>query len=250
MIVLLAVIVVVVAAVGVVVGPFVFLRRLPKRAEVGGISIVRDGMVSAGVVPMGEREVALIDAGIDPEAKAIRAELARRGLGPEAVKVILLTHGHHDHTGGIAQFPQAQVMALAAEVEVVEGRSNGGGPLLHLRPPKPTGIRLARTLADGDAVPLGAYEARVFAVPGHTPGSAAFAVGEVLFLGDSANQSRGGRLRPSPWNFSASTARNRQALSDLARRLADDRAIKMLAFSHSAPLERGVEPLVEFARRA
>ena len=116
-------------------------------------------------------------------------------------------------------------MALAAEVGVVEGRSTVGAPLLSLRPPKPTGIRLARTLQDGDAIPLGPYQVRVFAVPGHTPGSAAFAIGANLFMGDSANQCRDGRLKSSPPLFCASPEQNRKLLVALAHRLTGDNTI-------------------------
>ena len=246
----LVVILILVAALGMVVGPFLSLKRLPERAEINGMTLVRDGFVSAAVVPLSEREVALVDAGNDVEAKALLAELSRRGRGPDDVKVILLTHGHSDHIGGVARFPNAQVMALAQEVDVVEGRSTGGVPLLRLRPPKPTGIRLSRTLRDDEVVQLGSFQVRVFAVPGHTPGSAAYAIGENLFLGDSANQDKQGRLKAGPWLFNASAAQNRKSLLELARRLAGDSSIKTLVFSHSAPLERGTAPLLEFASRS
>lgn len=236
------------AAAGMVFGPFIFLKRPLKRVETSGVCIVNDKFVTVGVVPYGDHEVALIDAGIDPEAKAIRAELSRRRLGRGDVKFIFLTHGHSDHVGGIAQFPNAQVMALGAEVDIVEGRSTGGGPVLRFKPPKPTGIRLARTLHDGEVVPLGTLPVRVFAVPGHTPGSAAFAIGANLFLGDSANHGKDGRLKASPRVFCTSAAQNRQSLAELARRLVNDRSIKTLVFSHSAPmLDRGAEPLAQFA---
>jgi len=102
-------------------------------------------------------------------------------------------------------------------------------------------------LHDGEAVQLGSFQVRVFAVPGHTPGSAAYAIGENLFLGDSANQDKQGHLKAAPWIFSESAAQNRKSLIELARCLASDSSIKTLVFGHSAPLERGVAPLVEFA---
>jgi glyoxylase-like metal-dependent hydrolase (beta-lactamase superfamily II) len=249
-IVALAAIVILVAAVGVVIGPFLTLKRLPERLEINGMVLVKDGMVSAGLVPLNEHEAALVDAGNDVKAKALLAELSRRGLGPDDVKVILLTHGHSDHIGGIVKFPKAQVMALAAEVDVVEGRSSGGAPILRIRSPKPTGIRLSRTLHDGEVVQMGSYRVRVFAVPGHTPGSAAYAIGENLFLGDSANQDKQGHLKAAPWIFSESAAQNRKSLIELARCLASDSSIKTLVFSHSAPLQRGTAPLLEFANRS
>ena len=145
-IVAVAVIAILVAALSMLIGPFLTLRPLPERAEINGMTLVKDGFVSAVLVPLSKHEVALVDAGNDVQAKALLAELSRRGLGPDNVDFILLTHGHADHIGGIAKFPKAQVMALAEEVEVVEGRSTGGGLILRFRSPKPTGIRLSRTL--------------------------------------------------------------------------------------------------------
>jgi glyoxylase-like metal-dependent hydrolase (beta-lactamase superfamily II) len=248
-IVTLIVLLVVLAAVGSVIGPFLTFRRLPDRVESDGIAVVRDGFVSVGVVPMGEREVALVDAGNDKQGKAILGELARRGLGPDDVKVILLTHGHPDHMGAIRLFPNAQVMALADEVDVVEGRATSGAALFRFVKPKPTGIRVARALQDGESLALGAYAVRVFAIPGHTPGSAAYAIGENLFLGDSANQDKKGHIRLGPAAFSMSAALNRKSLVALSRRLADNSSIKTLVFSHSAAMSTGLAPLREFARR-
>ena len=249
-IVALAAVVILVGALGMVIGPFLPLKRLPERLEINGMALVKDGFVSAGLLPFSEHEVALVDAGNDVQAKALLAELSRRGLDPDDVRVILLTHGHFDHTRGIAKFQKAQVMALAAEVDVVEGRSSGGAPITRFRSPRPTGIRLSRTLRDGEVVQLGSFQVRVFAVPGHTPGSAAYAIGENLFLGDSANQDKQGRLKAAPWIFTESAAQNRKSLAELARRLASDSSIKTLVFAHSAPLERGTVPLVEFASRS
>ena len=247
-IVAVAFVVILVAVVRRAIGPFLTLKHLPERLEINGMVLIKDGFVTAGFVPFSDREVALVDAGIDVQAKAILAELSHRGLGPDDVKVILLTHGHSDHIGGIAKFPKAQVLALAEEADVVEGRSSGGGPLLRFRSLRPTGIRLSRTLHDGEVMQLGSFQVRVFAVPGHTPGSAAYAIGENLFLGDSANRDKRARLKASPRVFSASVGQNRKSLLELARRLAGDSSIKTLVFGHSAPLERGTAPLAEFAR--
>ncbi len=243
-----AIVVTLMVLVGIVVGPMLGWKPLPARATLNGATVIKDGIVCAALIPLGPHEAALIDAGNDVEGKAISAELARQGLTLGDVKYILLTHGHRDHVAAVHKFPGAQVMALEAEVDVVEGRSNGGAPILIFMPPKPMGVKLSRLLHNGDEFDLGPHRVRVFAVPGHTPGSAAFAIGENLFMGDSANHGRDGRLKGAPWIFNDNTAQNKQSLVSLARRLAADTTIKALIFGHSAPMERGVEALEEFAR--
>jgi hypothetical protein len=42
----LAAVVILVAGLGVVVGPFLIMKRLLERAEIGGMTLVRDGFVS------------------------------------------------------------------------------------------------------------------------------------------------------------------------------------------------------------
>src|SRR5258706_4621608 len=97
--------------------------------EVNGIRIVKDGIVTVGVVPISDTSVALIDAGNDKAGAAILAELSRRKLDRDAVTAIFITHGHPDHTGAIALFSKAEVMSLDREAPLVEGREGAHGPL-------------------------------------------------------------------------------------------------------------------------
>lgn len=227
---------------------FMGRQSITDGAESGGIRIVKDGMVSVGMIPVSEREIALVDAGNDKEAKAIVAELTRRHLTPDAVTAILITHGHPDHTGGVAMFPKAQVIALDTEQPLVEGRAGAKGPLTRLFPVSPTGITVTRPVADGDTVMLGSHRVRVFAVPGHTAGSAAYLVDDVLFMGDAADTKDDGTIIGSPWVFSDSQPEDRASLVALDERLARDNVtVKAIAFSHSGMLERGRAPLDAYA---
>ena len=113
---------------------------------------------------------ALVDAGMDSEARAIRSVLRRRGATAQDVKFIFVTHAHGDHMGGIQSFPAAEVYAIEADAKAI----------------RRTGSRTVQGLADGDVVKASGTEVEVFALPGHTPGSAAYLVYGVLFLGDSA----------------------------------------------------------------
>ncbi len=227
---------------------FVGNPEIPAGRELpGGARLVKDGYVALFVLPAGDGNVALIDCGNDPEGKAVLSELERRKIGVESVKAIFLTHGHRDHTQGCHLFPQAQVFALESERELVEGRSNGKGPLTRLMPAKDVGVRVTRPMIDGETVAIGSLLVTVYAVPGHTQGSAAFLAGGVLYLGDSADAKKNGAMTGSKWLFSDDTVENRMSLLDLAGRLqprADE--VKAIAFAHTGVLD-GFGPLRAYA---
>lgn len=224
------------------------LTAIVDGSEVNGVRIVKDGIVSVAVVPVGQRQVALIDAGNDSAGTAILADLARRQLGAGAVTAIFITHGHQDHTGALPVFPGAQVFALEEEVPVVEGRAGSHGPATRFMPVRPTGVKVIRPLRDGETVTIGETQVRVFAVPGHTAGSAAYLVNGVLVMGDAADIAGDGKIIGSPWLFSDSQAEDRASLVRLDRRLLQEQTeVKAIACAHSGVSRKGLAPLTAFA---
>jgi glyoxylase-like metal-dependent hydrolase (beta-lactamase superfamily II) len=223
-------------------------RSAEDGVEVNGVRIVKDGMVTVGVIPLTDSTVALIDAGNDQAGTAILAELTRRKLDGNAVAAIFITHGHPDHTGAIGLFPKAEVISMEREVGLLEGREGAHGPLPRLFPVSPTGVKVARALKDGEMVTLGQTQIRAFAIPGHTAGSAAYLVNEVLFLGDAADIGRSGEMQGAPWVFSDSQPEDRSSLVTLEKRLAAEHVpVKAIAFAHSGVLTDGLAPLTAFA---
>jgi glyoxylase-like metal-dependent hydrolase (beta-lactamase superfamily II) len=222
-----------------------FLGRQPitDGLEVNGLRIVKDGIVSICLLPLAGGQVALFDAGNDKTGKAILSELTRRGLGPDNVTAVFLTHGHPDHMAALPLFPHAQVMALAEEVGVAEGTASPGGPLMRFMPVRPTGVKISRALHDGEIVDLGSAKVQVFALPGHTPGSAAYLVNGVLLLGDAADAGSDGRVKSSAWLSSNDQAQDRASLRRLAARLASQGGVDALVFAHSGALQQGLAPL-------
>ncbi len=236
-----------VAAVFAVAEMFVGLRPIEDGQEINGVRIVADGFTSVAVAPSGPDAVVLIDAGMDPAGEAILAELSRRGLGPQAVEAIFLTHGHGDHIAALGLFPGATVYALEEEAPLVEGRAAPASPMGRLLPPAPTGFQVTGLLGDGDEVAVGDVTVRVYAVPGHTAGSAAYLVNGVLFLGDSGQVETSGALRPAPWLVTDDRAQNRASLRALAARLqSEEVGVAAVVPSHSG-VANGRDALDAFA---
>jgi hydroxyacylglutathione hydrolase len=209
------------------------------------VRIVKDGIVCLGVVDAGDGKVLLIDAGNDATGQAILNELGRRHLGNDAVSAIFLTHGHPDHTAGAHLFPSAAVYALSADVALAEGREGSHGPITHLMSPKANGTHVTHALRDGDTVVVGSQSVRVFAVPGHTAGSAAYLVSHVLFLGDSAGLKSDGTLVGAPWAFSDDSAQNHASLKALADRLRPEQ-VSIVAIVPAHTATSTFDPLAQY----
>jgi N-acyl homoserine lactone hydrolase len=110
---------------------------------------------------------------IDREEE-IGPQLHALGIGPRDVKKVVLTHLHMDHDGGLAHFPNTEILVAASELRTAKGWAGRiRGYLPHRWPswfdpsplelaPEPFGpFALSRPLTDaGDIVAV--------ATPGHT----------------------------------------------------------------------------------
>lgn len=210
---------------------------------------VKDGFVSAAVLDIGGGKIALVDCGNDKEAKAVLAELGRRNLGADAVTAVFVTHGHADHVAGCAKFPKAEIYAMAADKDLIEGRAKGHGPATRWMGAHDSGVRVGHALSDGDEVTIGELAVTAFALPGHTAGSAVYLADGVLYFGDGASSSKDGKLTPAKYLFSDDQKQDIASLGALEQRLEPRAAeIKTLEFAHSGTLS-GFEPLRAFAKR-
>ncbi|ADF60574.1 hydroxyacylglutathione hydrolase [Enterobacter cloacae] len=116
------------------------------------------------------RRCVIVDPG---EAAPVLQAIKENGWQPEA---ILLTHHHHDHTGGVpelrARFPHLVVYGPA------EAQDKG----------------ITQVVEEGKNILIREWEFSVFATPGHTLGHLCFYSKPYLFCGDTLFSGGCGRL--------------------------------------------------------
>ncbi len=103
---------------------------------------------------------------VDAPADADRIIASLQGTNPVS---ILLTHGHSDHTGALAELRSRLKVPVAAYH--ADSRSLETPPEM--------------ALIDGDIISLGKLKIEVLHTPGHTAGSLCFKVGKYLLSGDT-----------------------------------------------------------------
>ena len=116
----------------------------------------------------------LIDAGTDKGADLIARNIRRLGFRPGDVRILLHSHEHLDHVGGMSRLKQltgARLIASAAAAPVLEtGAAGRGDPQAGMHPPF-AAVRVDQTVSDGGPVRLGNLQLTAVATPGHTPGA-------------------------------------------------------------------------------
>lgn len=116
----------------------------------------------------------VIDAGTEKGADLIAQNIRRLGFQPRDVRILLSSHEHLDHVGGMARLQQltgARVYASPAAAAVfATGAAGAGDPQAGMHPPF-AAVRADRIVGDGEPVRLGGLQLTPIATPGHTPGA-------------------------------------------------------------------------------
>ncbi|HVR09184.1 MAG TPA: subclass B3 metallo-beta-lactamase [Thermoanaerobaculia bacterium] len=113
----------------------------------------------------------LIDGGFVETAPQIRDNLARLGFSLRDVKILLNSHAHYDHAGGLAQLKAwsgARLLASAGDAPLLEAGGRGD-PLFGDELPFPP-VKVDHLLRDGEPVTLGDTTLVAHLTPGHTRG--------------------------------------------------------------------------------
>lgn len=104
----------------------------------------------------------LLDGGLPETAPLISESIAELGFRVSDIELLLNSHAHFDHAGGLAALKKASHAQLVA--------SAGDAPLLRAGNPDQPAVTVDRVVNDGDTVELGGTVLTAHVTPGHTPG--------------------------------------------------------------------------------
>lgn len=118
---------------------------------------------------------------IDPGAMPERILQACNGRPIEA---ILLTHGHFDHIGAVAELAKdgAEIVIHSADAPMLQDDYLNASWLMRTHVTAPEATRL---IAEGDVLHYAGVDFTVLHTPGHTPGCVCYQAGNWLFTGDT-----------------------------------------------------------------
>jgi metallo-beta-lactamase class B len=139
----------------------------------GNVYYVGARGVSAILITSAEGHV-LLDVPMQENVAMIVSSITALGFRVEDVKLILNSHAHFDHAGGIAELQRlsgATVAARAPSARVLtQGRSGPDDPQFGVVPEMPRVRAVVQTIAGGETLRVGPLALTAHATAGHTPG--------------------------------------------------------------------------------
>jgi metallo-beta-lactamase class B len=129
----------------------------------------------------------LIDAPLEVNVDLVLGNVEKLGFEPKDIKILLASHGHFDHTGGMAKMIErtgAQLLLSPLDAKLVGDGGKGDfflGDRAAYQPAKAT-----RTLSHLEQVKVGDIELTAHFTPGHTRGCTSWS-GTVQIAGKDAS---------------------------------------------------------------
>lgn len=144
-------------------------RPVEPFAIAGNLHYVGVEGISAFLITTPEGHI-LIDGGLPESAPRILESIRRLGFDPADVKILLNSHAHFDHAGGLAALKTAtgaRLVASAGDRRALESGRHIGLANYEGRFPA---VSVDRVIHDGDTVELGGTVLTARVTPGHTAG--------------------------------------------------------------------------------
>jgi metallo-beta-lactamase class B len=119
----------------------------------------------------------LLDGALPQSAAIIDRNIRQLGFRSEDIRLIVNSHAHYDHAGGIATFQRLSGATVAASASgaraLEEGLPTSDDPQYIDREAFPP-VSSVRVVRDGGVLRVGSLEITAHLTPGHTPGSTAW----------------------------------------------------------------------------
>jgi len=155
----------------------IWTKPFPAVRIVGNVYYVGTYDLSSYLITTDQGHM-LINTGVGSSVPMIRANIESLGFRFDDIELLLATHGHWDHVGGMAAIKRltgARMLMHEADVPVLE---DGGSSDFRFYP-KGRGtvyesVKVDQALRDGEKVRLGKTELTVHHHPGHTKGATSF----------------------------------------------------------------------------
>lgn len=131
--------------------------------------------ISAWLIKTSDGPV-LIDTLYEPYTDRLIDNIKKVGVDPADIKLVLLTHGHFDHVGGVAKLKSRTNAKFVMTQEgwseaVADAQKSQGKPEAWTMPAAADVV-----VKDGDVLTVGDTKFYVYATPGHTWGTTSYAL--------------------------------------------------------------------------
>ncbi|MEZ5937754.1 MAG: subclass B3 metallo-beta-lactamase [Hyphomonadaceae bacterium] len=113
----------------------------------------------------------LLDGALPQSVPQIEVNILKLGFHLSDVKILLNSHAHFDHSGGLAELKAhtgAEMAAMDGDVSALEGGFYLGSEAVKAMNAPP--VKVDRILHDGDKVSLGGFTLTAHLTPGHSRG--------------------------------------------------------------------------------
>lgn len=138
--------------------------------ETGGVYYVGTRGLGMYFIPTADGHI-VIDGGMPGQGQYVADAIRALGFDPSDIRILLNSHAHLDHSGGLAELKQlsgAQMVASEGDRSALEGGfylGSEGDDALNAPP-----VKVDRIIADGEQVSLGGVTLTARITPGHTRG--------------------------------------------------------------------------------
>jgi metallo-beta-lactamase class B len=129
----------------------------------------------SAILVTGDDGHVLLDGALPQSVPLIDANIAALGFKTADVRLIVNSHTHYDHAGGIAALQRATRATVAASDRAAEalraGKPNADDPQFAVADNDFPRVQDVRVIRDGETLSVGDVRLTAHFTPGHTPGS-------------------------------------------------------------------------------